>query len=156
MSEPLFDKDDLCNRCGVGYRLPSGTCDHCDAKEPCSACAQKDSEIERLKAECEHIKKNHGCAREQNTTQFCMEAVELQKKHDKLAKLLEVSARVRQKEIAGFRERLSAMSAILEKVPHVALRAIPPDSDSLHWDGITPGCQSDCPAYQWEAMKAKP
>jgi antirestriction protein len=52
-------------------------------------------------------------------------------------------------------ERLAAMSAILEKVEHVALRAIPPDSDSLHWDGITPGCHPDCPACQYEAMKAK-
>lgn len=45
---------------------------------PSPICQEAADEIERLRAEVERLRKG-GCARDQNTTQFCSEAVELQR-----------------------------------------------------------------------------
>jgi chromosome segregation ATPase len=108
------------------------------------ACAQKDGEIERLKNERNFKAKEFAALKER--------IAELEASFDKYRNAHGENMAQYPKALV----RIAAMSAILEKVPHVALRAIPPDSDSLHWDGITPGCHPDCPACQWEAMKAKP
>lgn len=34
--------DDLCNRCGVGFYLPSGVCDHCDWQPHRNCCCARD------------------------------------------------------------------------------------------------------------------
>jgi len=48
--------------------------------------AERD-EIERLRAEVERLRAG-GCARDQTTTQFCAEAVQLQRRLDELEKRL--------------------------------------------------------------------
>ena len=53
-----------------------------------AALAAKDAEIAELKEqharEIERIKKNHGCARQQGTTQYCREALDAHKEADAL------------------------------------------------------------------------
>jgi hypothetical protein len=177
MSEPL--RPQACPQCGGFYGLHTVNCGQAwsavgEVKEASklkpedivaviangidqavkAACAQKDQEIERLKKDVNDLNRllrSVGWGQGEIDSSATI-AEESEAKDQRIA---ELEAEVSNEKFfhesfdnlcKSYSEKLAAMSAILEKVLHLREWRNPGEPIS---------CRKDCPACQWEAMKAQ-